>query len=247
MAARIVAEEHASRRHVVIALSGAHAYGFPSPDSDLDLKGVHLEPAHRLLGLAPPAPSVERMEVVDGVEIDYSSNEVLAVLQGILRGNGNYVERVLGSRILLTSPEHETLVPVVRRALSRRLHRHYRGFATGQLRELCSSPAPTVKQVLYVLRTALTGAHVLLTGQVVPDLTLLCDEHGFEAARELIKKKRAGERTPLDAADARRWRTEAERAFAVLDAALGRSCLPEQPPNREELQAWLLELRRAHP
>jgi hypothetical protein len=30
---RVIAEEEARRRHLVIALSGAHAYGFPSPDS----------------------------------------------------------------------------------------------------------------------------------------------------------------------------------------------------------------------
>ena len=33
--ARVVAEESSKREHVVIYLSGAHAYGFPSPDSDL--------------------------------------------------------------------------------------------------------------------------------------------------------------------------------------------------------------------
>src|SRR5690606_22403890 len=41
VADRVLDEESARRRHLVIALSGAHAYGFPSPDSDLDLKAVH--------------------------------------------------------------------------------------------------------------------------------------------------------------------------------------------------------------
>jgi hypothetical protein len=34
---RVIAEEQEKRSHVVVYLSGAHAYGFPSPDSDLDL------------------------------------------------------------------------------------------------------------------------------------------------------------------------------------------------------------------
>ena len=46
----VLAHESAQRRHVVISLSGAHAYGFPSPDSDLDLKCVHLAPTESLLG-----------------------------------------------------------------------------------------------------------------------------------------------------------------------------------------------------
>ena len=34
---RVLAEEETRHRHLVVSLSGAHAYGFPSPDSDLDL------------------------------------------------------------------------------------------------------------------------------------------------------------------------------------------------------------------
>lgn len=34
--------------------------------------------------------------IIDGVEIDYSSNELRDVLFGILKGNGNYLERILG-------------------------------------------------------------------------------------------------------------------------------------------------------
>lgn len=37
---RVLAEEEARREHLVVYLSGAHAYGFPSPDSDLDLKAT---------------------------------------------------------------------------------------------------------------------------------------------------------------------------------------------------------------
>lgn len=43
----VLAEEEGKRRHLVVALSGAHAYGFPSPDSDLDLKAIHLAPRVR--------------------------------------------------------------------------------------------------------------------------------------------------------------------------------------------------------
>ncbi len=32
-------------------ISGAHLYGFPSPDSDYDLRGVHLLPLEEVVGL----------------------------------------------------------------------------------------------------------------------------------------------------------------------------------------------------
>ena len=55
------------RRHVVVSLSGAHAYGFPSPDSDLDIKAVHIDATAELLGFPRTPKPAERLEVVDGV------------------------------------------------------------------------------------------------------------------------------------------------------------------------------------
>ncbi len=157
---RVLAEEAARREHVVVYLSGAHAYGFPSPDSDLDLKAIHVAKTRDLVGFELPAPTVDRAEVIEGVEIDYTSNELAHVLSGILAGNGNFLERVLGDRRLATgSPLLSELAPIARRSLSRRVHRHYAGFAQNQLRAV--EQEPTAKRLLYVLRTALTGVHLL--------------------------------------------------------------------------------------
>lgn len=242
---RALDEESAVRRHLVVSLSGGHAYGFPSPDSDLDLKAVHVAPTESLLGLSPPATSApDRIEVIDGVEIDYSSNELQPVLVGILQGNGNFIERILSRFVLRSSPEHIALRELVARSLSRRVHRHYRGFAAGQFREWEKDGFRSAKKLLYVLRTALTGTHVLLTGCIETDVTLLLDEHGFSEARGLVDAKRRGERSELPAELSERWRKEVGRAFVVLDDALARSALPEEPPNVAELEAWILDLRR---
>jgi predicted nucleotidyltransferase len=244
-AGRALDEASALRRHLVVSLSGGHAYGFPSPDSDLDLKAVHVAPTESLLGLSPPASNApDRIEVLDGVEIDYSSNELQPVLVGILQGNGNFIERILSRFVLRSSPDHAALRELVARSLSRRIHRHYRGFATGQLREWEKDGFRSAKKLLYVLRTTLTGTHALLTGVVETDVTLLLEEHGLSTARELVEAKRRGERSELPAELAERWRKDVGRAFEVLDGALARSALPEDPPNVRELETWLLELRR---
>jgi predicted nucleotidyltransferase len=243
-AAHALDAEEAERAHLVIALTGAHAYGFPSPDSDLDLKGVHVEPTGRLVGLSRPAEHASRMQIVDGVELDYASNEIGQVLAGLLRGYGSYYERLLGMWILRTSADHAALVPLVERSFSRRVYAHYHGFATGQFREAEASGAPTAKKLLYVLRTGLTGTHLLATGRLVTDLTALMDEHGFGAARELLAIKRTGERTQLPADVATRWLAESRRVFELLDAARAQSPLPEEAPNVAELEAWLVDLRR---
>jgi predicted nucleotidyltransferase len=240
----VIAEEEGRRRHLVIALSGAHAYGFPSPDSDLDLKAIHIDPTAKLLGLSPGEAHVDRMETIAGVEIDYTSNELKPALAGVLQGNGNYIERVLGGLLPCRSPELDALRPLVERALSKRIFRHYLGFATSQRLAFQKDHPGSAKKLLYVLRTALTGAHALLTGRVTTDLRELIDEHGFPEARELIEAKRAGEGKRLSEEMATRFGKDANRAFDVLVSAHERSTLPDEPRNGAEIEAWLIEERR---
>lgn len=136
------------------------------------------------------------------------------------------------------------LRPLVRAALSRRAQRHYLGFAGSQRR--AAEESPTAKRILYVLRTAATGLHLLRTGELVTDLTRLVDEMELGAARELIAIKQAGEQTPLDDATHARWRGEMVRMIAALPSADASSVLPEDPPPAavDAIDAWLREARR---
>ncbi len=242
---RVIEIEQAKREHLVIALSGAHAYGFPSPDSDVDMKSVHIDPTEKILGFGGGAAHADRLEVIDGVEIDYTSNELKPVLTGVVQGNGNYIERILGRTILYASPELPALRPLVQRTLSRRIFRHYLGFAHSQLKAFEADGRGSLKKLLYVIRTALTGAHALRTGEIVTDLRELCAPHGIPAARELIEQKRAGEKSRLTAEQADTWAKEVERAFATLKDAYERSILPADPEGVDDLEAWFIAARRA--
>lgn len=245
VAASVLSQESARRRHVVISLSGAHAYGFPSPDSDLDLKAVHLAPTRSLLGFPRTPPPAERLEVIDGVEIDYSSNELGGVLLGVLKGNGNYIERFLSRFAIESTPDAAMLAPIIQRSLSRRVARHYAGFATQQLAEWRRSALASTKRLLYVLRTALTGLHLLRSAELVTDLRITAREHGVDGIEALIARKQTGERASLAREEIDAWRGRVQALFDALDAAATRSVLPEEPPNAAELEAWLVGLRAA--
>lgn len=238
---RAVREEQAKRRHVVIGLVGAHAYGFASPDSDLDLKAIHVESTGVLLGLKTPAVTFDRLEVIDGVEIDYTSNELGPALVAILKGNGNFLERVLGPWNVLETPLLSELRDLAARSVSRQIVRHYRGFAQGQLREFEKSQ--TAKKALYVLRTALTGAVALRSGRIDPDVNHHLGEFGFEDAQELLHIKQTGERAPLPAPIAERWRLRLQDALQVLEDAAAASPLPEEAPTWAEADDWLRRSR----
>lgn len=246
VAERVVAEQGERRRHLVVALSGSHAYGFPSPDSDLDIKAIHAVPGAAFLGLARPVESADFLRVIDGVEVDYTSNELGAVLAGVLKGNGNYIERILGPLILASSEVHDQLRALCRGGLSRRVYRHYAGFARNQREALESAERPTAKKILYVLRTALTGAHLLATGELITDVARTAEAQGIGGVTELVEVKRAGERAALAPGVLERWTSTLDAALDKLAAARDRSPLPIEPANTAEVDAWLIDYRLAN-
>ena len=99
--------------------------------------------------------------------------------------------------------------------------------------------------MLYVLRTAYTGRHLLETGELEPDLTRLAPGYGLDVG-ELCARKRTGERVALAGAELAGWRTALAAAVAAVDQAAARSALPAEPRADAvaDLDAWLREVRR---
>jgi predicted nucleotidyltransferase len=50
-------------------ISGAHLYGFPSPDSDYDLRGVHILPLGRIVGLDPGPATISARSVASVADV----------------------------------------------------------------------------------------------------------------------------------------------------------------------------------
>ncbi len=244
VAGNVIAEEEQKRRHLVVALSGAHAYGFPSPDSDLDIKGVHITRTRALLGLPRELPPAERLEIIANVEIDYSSNEIGSVVAGVLAGNGNYIERILGALILADSSELAEFSELTRAALSRKVFRHYSGFARNQ-RHALRTKEPTAKRLLYVLRTALTGLHLLTSGELRVDLRPNAEDYKIGHVLELIEFKTRGENVLLSDALYAQWNRRLDELIARMTAARESSPLPLAATNAEAFEQWLIERRVA--
>lgn len=241
----VLTREH-ERDHLVVYLSGAHAYGFPSPDSDLDLKCVHVAPTSEIVGLEPYEEPKGKIEIIEGVEVDYGSNELAGVLRGCIKGNGNYLERILGKLVVGgRAGLLEEARAVVKPLLSRRVGKHYGGFARSQL-ELFDAK-PTAKRALYVLRTTATGRHLLATGELVTDLTQL-PQYAPSGLDELIAIKQQAEQAQLMDGQRARWREQLLAAIAAVDDAWPSSVLPIDPPEVAVAAAdsWLRDVRRRH-
>jgi uncharacterized protein len=154
------------------------------------------------------------------------------------------IERIMDPCPLHAAPLLAELREHTRENLSQRAFAHYRGFAFSQ-RQAVDLAAPKAKRVLYVLRTTITGAHLLETGEVVPDLSALWQRYGFPEVPELIDRKREAELGVLPGEWIERVPALLDRAFARLEQARERSILPEQPPAADAIERWLIDYRLA--
>ena len=92
-------------------VSGAHLYGFPSPDSDYDLRGVHVLPVREVIGLDPGRETVEVSELRGGLEIDLVTHDVRKFFGLLLKKNGYVLEQLYSPLVIRTTPERSTVSP----------------------------------------------------------------------------------------------------------------------------------------
>ena len=90
-------------------ISGAHLYGFPSPDSDFDLRGAHVLPLEKVIGLEIHDETVEDSRVIERLEMDIVSHDVRKFFGLLLKKNGYVLEQLFSPLIVHTTPEHEEL------------------------------------------------------------------------------------------------------------------------------------------
>jgi hypothetical protein len=90
-----------------------------------------------------------------------------------------------------------------------------------------------------------TGLHLLRTGRLEADLSALAGSYGLAEALPLIEEKRAGaEKQRLPRQEAARHQPSLDRLQLGLEEARDASPLPEDPPNADACDAWLVERRR---
>ncbi|MFD3535127.1 DNA polymerase beta superfamily protein [Streptomyces sp. NPDC058664] len=215
-------------------VSGAHLYGFPSRDSDVDLRGVHLLPVEALTGLREPEETRSRMWDRDGVEMDLVTHDLRKFARLMLRRNGYVLEQLTSPLVAHTTEIHAELVSLVPEVLTSHHAHHYRGFAGTQWRLFESGGE--LKPLLYTYRALLTGIHLMRSGEVQAHLPTLLGEVAEAPARlpDLVAAKAAAEHGPAEV-PVEAVRAETEALHAVLEEARAASSLPESAVRAPDL------------
>jgi predicted nucleotidyltransferase len=237
-------------RLLFVTISGAHLYGFPSPDSDYDLRGVHILPAAEVVGLDSGPETIENSAIHEGMEIDLVAHDAKKFFLLLLKKNGYVLEQLHSPLIVRTSPEHEELKSIARGCVTRHHSYHYLHFASGQWHLL--EKKPTVKALLYVYRVLLTGIHLMQSGEIEANLVKLHARFNhflkLPYIPELIHRKTtAREKSPLPKSEFAFHQKEFTRLHSALELAAQSTTLPDQPSTRPQLHDLLLRLRLKNP
>src|SRR6266850_4888368 len=234
-------------------ISGAHLYGFPSPDSDFDLRGAHILSLERVVGLDVHDETVADSRVIEGLEMDIVSHDVRKFFGLLLKKNGYVLEQLFSPLIVQTTPEHQELKEICgsrgrqsahssskedqRRlastasgVITKHHSHHYFGFAETQWKLFFKESPRRVKPLLYVYRVLLTRIHLMRTGEVETNLVTLNQEFQLPYIADLVARKMAGaEKSKLEDADLDFHESEYQRLRAELQKTHDASTLPELP------------------
>src|SRR5215469_15821881 len=211
-------------------ISGAHLYGFPSPDSDFDLRGAHILPIEKVVGLDVHDETVESSRIIEGLEMDIVSHDVRKFFGLLLKKNGYVLEQLYSPLIVQTTPQHEELKTIARGCITRHHSHHYFGFAETQWKLFEKENPRRAKPLLYVYRVLLTGIHLMRTGEIEANLDTLNESFKLPYLPDLIARKLSGpEKSKLEDADIQFHESEYQRLRVELQSAHDASKLPELP------------------
>jgi predicted nucleotidyltransferase len=229
---------------VFVTISGAHLYGFPSPDSDYDLRGVHILPVSEVVGLDTGPETIEVSQTREGIELDLVTHDIKKFFKLLLKKNGYVLEQLYSPLVVHSTPEHEELKAIAKGCITRYHSHHYLGFAETEWKLLNKESPTRIKPLLYVYRVLLTGIHMMRTGEVEANLKTLNSFFKLPYIPDLISQKlQASEKGTIQDADMAFHQKEYERLKSVLEQATLGSKLPERPAGSEALNELLIRTR----
>lgn len=228
-------------RPLFVTVSGAHLYGFESPDSDIDLRGCHQLPLCDLVGLKCAEPTFEKDGVHEGTEIDIVSHDVGKYFNLLVKNNGYVLEQIFSPLVVCGQSFLDRLRPIARKCVTKHHYHHYRGFYATQRRLIEKQAEKRAKPILYAYRVLLTGIHLLRTGNVEANLIRLNEEFRLPQISDLVASKTEEKIAPPDL----NWEfhaTELDRLERRLSEAFEASTISETR-DRDAVNDLLINLR----
>lgn len=228
-------------------ISGAHLYGFPSQDSDFDLRGAHILKRDEVIGLFDLEDTIDFTNMDLGIELDLVTHDISKFFNMLLKRNGYVLEQLYSPLIVHTTDEHAELKEIAKGCVTRHHYHHYSGFFRSQLKLLLKGDRPKIKPLLYCFRVLFTGLHLMRTGTIEANILNLNEDHKLSYIDDLVQQKVNGdEKGYLDSGQFDFYQSELNRFHEMLLSEGEASTLREEPSCKRQINDLLLRLRNTY-
>jgi predicted nucleotidyltransferase len=175
--------------------TGSRAWGFPSPDSDYDVRMIYMHPQDWYLSLTEKKDSLEQM--LNQGDLDITGWDIRKCLRLLYKSNGALLERIQSPIVYTEVPG---LVSTLQEAANVCFSPvatmfHYLGMAKTSFAEVENAPEVKLKKLFYALRAALACKWIMDKRSIPPIVFItMVNELEFSETlknriRELIQLK----------------------------------------------------------
>ena len=233
---------------LVLVITGSWMWGTSTETSDLDIRGIYIQPTRDILSLHVPADTIEANKVLSD-KVDIQLYEVAKVMRMLLNGNGNIVEMLLSPTMFydLDAEYNPEWSHVARKFLTKKLYKYYEGFYHSQRQRAAKNRGS--KALVYAARELMAGTWLMSEGEII------CD---FWELRELYQQrysklplldeflKRENWNTPVADDKIKEFEAEWEHMTEIMKNERDASELPEKEPADayDQLNTMLLTIRK---
>lgn len=188
-------EEHYKVKVLYACETGSRAWGFPSPDSDYDVRMIYVHEPDWYLSLLEGKDTIEMM-ANDG-DLDITGWDIRKCLRLLWKSNGALLERIQSP---IVYRDTEGLIPMFREHADKcfapiaAMH-HYLGMAHTSFDEVENKENVKLKKLFYSLRATLACKWILDKGTIPPIVfATMVDELDFDSKlkqriKELVELK----------------------------------------------------------
>lgn len=148
--------------------TGSRAWGFPSPDSDFDVRFIYVHKNDWYLTVNDKKDTIEMM--LDDNEIDISGWELKKSLKLLLKSNAALLERLQSPIVYIQDLEFSEDIQVVAKQCYSRIAtvNHYLSMAKKMLAEISGVDEFKLKKFLYALRATLVCKWIIEKEEIPP-------------------------------------------------------------------------------
>ena len=229
-------------------VAGSHAFGFPSPTSDYDVRGIHVLPLEKVVGLDPGQDTLRRIYSNPLNEVEFLTHDLIKYCRLILNHNGNVLEDVFSPIIVVTSPEHEELKSISSKCLTKHHANFYLGMSNQMIGRMDREGKLTLKMCLHLYRVLMAGIWLMNLGVIEGNLPTLAmhfssPEISYATINEMISQRRYDPHYVLTNRERDYHRSRHGTLLSRLERSKEATELPGEPQGRGDMANFIQRVR----